>query len=294
MPTIGRSGRVQPPLYKRLVAEALGTYGLVFAGTPRSSSIAAGRCRTSALPITFGLVVFALIAALATSRGAPESRRHARLLLRTAIPAKAPRYIGSQLAGACSPASPCGCCFPQAAMLGAQTAGWPRYQSWVLEMLLTARLMFVILSVSTGSKEKGITAGVAVGAVIALEALFAGPISGASMNPARSLAPALVSGSWRRLWVYLTAPRWAPARRPGLPVRARAGLLRGRCAGKRDMSREDARPLRLRRELQPQPDGRGVRPDARRRGGRGVQRRLAALGRVTRRPSRPCRSSATT
>ncbi len=67
-------------------------------------------------------------------------------------------------------------------------------------------LMVVILSVSTGSKEKGLLAGVAVGAVIALEALFAGPVSGASMNPARSLAPAVVAGRLEHLWVYLTAP----------------------------------------------------------------------------------------
>src|SRR5258708_28082303 len=73
-------------------------------------------------------------------------------------------------------------------------------------MLLTALLMFVILSVSTGAREKGITAGIAVGAVIALEALFAGPICGASMNPARSFAPAALSGHWEHLWIYLAAP----------------------------------------------------------------------------------------
>src|SRR5262249_51015520 len=67
-------------------------------------------------------------------------------------------------------------------------------------------LMFVILSVSTGSKEKGLMAGVAVGAVIALEALFAGPISGASMNPARSFGPALMAWHFDNLWIYLTAP----------------------------------------------------------------------------------------
>jgi aquaporin NIP len=73
-------------------------------------------------------------------------------------------------------------------------------------MIMTALLMFVILSVSTGAREKGITAGIAVGAVIGLEALFAGPISGASMNPARSLGPALVSGHLSGLWIYLVAP----------------------------------------------------------------------------------------
>jgi aquaporin Z len=79
-------------------------------------------------------------------------------------------------------------------------------QSFVLELILTGLLMFVILNVSTGAKEKGITAGVAVGAVIALEAMFAGPICGASMNPGRSLAPAIVSGHWEHLWIYLAAP----------------------------------------------------------------------------------------
>jgi aquaporin Z len=79
-------------------------------------------------------------------------------------------------------------------------------QSFVLEIVLTAVLMLTILSVSTGAKEKGITAGIAIGGVIALEAMFAGPICGASMNPARSLAPALVSGNLTHLWIYLVAP----------------------------------------------------------------------------------------
>jgi aquaporin NIP len=76
----------------------------------------------------------------------------------------------------------------------------------VLELILTAILMFLILSVSTGAAEKGITAGIAVGSVIGLEAMFAGPICGASMNPARSLAPAVVSQHLSSLWIYLIAP----------------------------------------------------------------------------------------
>jgi aquaporin NIP len=96
--------------------------------------------------------------------------------------------------------------FPHNATLGAtQPAGFAT-QSFFLEVILTAILMFVILSVSTGAAEKGITAGIAVGAVIALEAMFAGPISGASMNPARSLAPAVVSQHLSSLWIYLLAP----------------------------------------------------------------------------------------
>src|SRR5215467_5188711 len=76
----------------------------------------------------------------------------------------------------------------------------------LLKFLLTAILMFVILGVSTGAAEKGITAGIVVGSVIAFEAMFAGPICGASMNPARSLAPAVVSGHLEHLWIYLAAP----------------------------------------------------------------------------------------
>jgi aquaporin Z len=76
----------------------------------------------------------------------------------------------------------------------------------VLETILTAILIFVVLRVAIGAKEKGVTAAIAVGAVVGLEALFAGPICGASMNPIRSLAPAVVSGTLTSLWVYLTAP----------------------------------------------------------------------------------------
>jgi aquaporin Z len=76
----------------------------------------------------------------------------------------------------------------------------------MLEVLLTAMLMFVILGVSTGSQEQGGTAGLAIGAVVALEASIGGPISGASMNPARSLAPAIVSLDLDYVWIYLTAP----------------------------------------------------------------------------------------
>jgi aquaporin Z len=79
-------------------------------------------------------------------------------------------------------------------------------QSFILEVVLTFILMLVIMGVSTGPREQGLFAGLAVGAVVLLEAMFAGPICGASMNPARSLAPAVVSGHLENLWVYLTAP----------------------------------------------------------------------------------------
>ena len=80
------------------------------------------------------------------------------------------------------------------------------YESLVLEVLLTALLLFVILGVSQGSKEKGVLAGIAIGGTIALEAMFAGPICGASMNPIRSLGPAIVSGSLEHQWIYIVGP----------------------------------------------------------------------------------------
>jgi aquaporin Z len=96
--------------------------------------------------------------------------------------------------------------FPQHQSLGATQPAGSALQSFVLELILTCVLMFVILSVSTGAKEKGLTAGVAIGAVVALEAMFAGPVCGASMNPARSLGPAIVSTQLQSLWIYLLAP----------------------------------------------------------------------------------------
>ncbi|MFM8469402.1 MAG: aquaporin [Limisphaerales bacterium] len=84
-------------------------------------------------------------------------------------------------------------------------------KKYCAEFLGTFILVFagtgaIILNVSTGAKEKGITAGIAVGAVIGLEALFAGPVCGASMNPARSLGPAVMAGEFSQLWLYLVAP----------------------------------------------------------------------------------------
>jgi aquaporin Z len=115
-------------------------------------------------------------------------------------------YIASQALGAVAASVLLRLLFPANATLGATLPAGPALQSFVLEIVLTAILMFVILGVSTGAREKGITAGIAIGAVIALEALFAGPICGASMNPARSLGPALVSHHLEALWIYLTAP----------------------------------------------------------------------------------------
>jgi aquaporin Z len=115
-------------------------------------------------------------------------------------------YIASQITGALAASLLLKGMFLEHVTLGATVPSGSPIQSFILEVVLTLILMVVILSVSSGSKEKGMLAGVAVGAVIALEAMFAGPISGASMNPARSLAPAIVSLRLESLWIYLIAP----------------------------------------------------------------------------------------
>ena len=115
-------------------------------------------------------------------------------------------YILSQLVGAFAASGVLRIIFLSHGNLGATIPSGPVWQSFVLETILTGMLMFVILAVSSGAKEKGLMAGIAVGGVIGFGALFAGPICGASMNPARSLAPAIVSGNVTALWVYLIAP----------------------------------------------------------------------------------------
>jgi aquaporin Z len=195
---------------RKLAAELIGTFTLVFAGTGAIiiNHVSGGVVSHVGIGLTFGLIVLAMIYALGEVSGAhlnpavtlgffAARRFHGRWV----VP-----YIASQVCGAVLASLLLWLMFPAHPTLGATLPAGGEMQSLVLETVLTFILMFVILSVSTGAKEKGITAGIAVGAVIALEALFAGPISGASMNPARSLAPALVSWHLEHLWIYLVAP----------------------------------------------------------------------------------------
>jgi aquaporin Z len=195
---------------KRFIAEILGTFSLVFAGTGAIviDEAANGAVTHVGIALTFGLVVLAMIYTFGDISGAHLNPAVTvgfwaarRLPGRTVLP-----YVASQIIGAVLASSALRLLFPQDKLLGATLPAGSELQSFVLEVILTFLLMLTILSVSTGAKEKGITAGIAVGSVIALEALFAGPICGASMNPARSLSPALVSGHFEHLWLYLIAP----------------------------------------------------------------------------------------
>jgi len=195
---------------RKLAAEFIGTFILVFAGTGAIiiDETSPGAVSHVGVALTFGLAVLAMIYAVGDVSGAhlnPAVTLGFFAARRIEVRWVAP-YIFCQCGGAIFASLVLRFMFPAHATLGATMPSGVAMQSFVLEAILTFILMFVILNVSTGPKEKGIMAGIAVGAIIGLEALFAGPISGASMNPARSLGPALVSQRFDHLWIYLTAP----------------------------------------------------------------------------------------
>jgi aquaporin Z len=195
---------------RKLASECIGTFALVFAGTGAIviDHATGGSITHPGVALTFGLIILAMIYTFGDVSGA-----HFNPAVTIAFAAarrfpwrEVPGYIGAQLCGAFAASGLLRLLFPADATLGATLPAGPAAQSFILEIVLTFLLMLVILSVSTGSSEKGITAGIAIGAVIGLEAMFAGPICGASMNPARSLAPAIVSGHIEHLWLFIAAP----------------------------------------------------------------------------------------
>jgi aquaporin Z len=195
---------------RRGLAEFLGTFTLVFAGTGAIvvNQVQSGVVTHPGIAAVFGLVVMAMIYTLGDVSGA-----HLNPAVTLAFTAagrfpgrQVPVYLGAQCLGAIAASALLAYLFPEAKTLGATLPAGSAVQSFTFEVILTLILMLVILQVSTGAREKGITAGLAIGATVGLEALFAGPICGASMNPARSLGPALVSGRLVEVWIYLIAP----------------------------------------------------------------------------------------
>lgn len=195
---------------KKLLAEFLGTFSLVFAGTGAIviNHASGGALGHVGIAITFGLIVLSMIYTFGDVSGA-----HFNPAVSIAFAAakrfpwaEVPGYALVQVAGALAASGVLRVMFPADDTLGATLPAGSESQSFVLELILTAVLMLTILSVSTGAKEKGVTAGIAIGAVIGLEAMFAGPICGASMNPVRSIGPALMSGHLEHLWLYLAGP----------------------------------------------------------------------------------------
>jgi aquaporin NIP len=212
-----------PPNAKRWLAEGIGTFALVFAGTGAIvvNDVSGGAVTHVGIAVTFGLIVMVMIYAVGDISGAHLNPAVTlgfwaarRLPGRDALP-----YVVSQCAGALIASALLRALFASHATLGATLPAGPDSQSFVLEVVITFFLMFVILGVATGAKEKGISAGIAIGGTVGLAAMFAGPICGASMNPARSLAPALMAGELGDLWIYLAAP----------PVGAALAVLGCRC-----------------------------------------------------------------
>ena len=195
---------------RKYVAELLGTYALVFAGTGAViiDQETGGSITHGGVAITFGLIVMSMIYALGNVSGAHlnPAVTIAFTIAKRFKWKEVPGYIAAQIVGACLASATLRLLFPANDLLGATLPLHSELQSFVLEVLLTFFLMLVIINVATGSKEQGMFAGLAIGSVVALEAMFAGPICGASMNPARSLAPALISGHLQHLWIYLVAP----------------------------------------------------------------------------------------
>jgi len=194
---------------RKYVAELLGTYALVFAGTGAIiiDQETHGSITHVGVAITFGLVIMSMIYAFGDISGA---HLNPAVSIAFTVARKFPvkellPFIISQLAGALLASLTLKFLFPANQLLGATIPAGSSGQSFVLEFILTFFLMLVIINVATGSKERGLFAGLAIGSIVGLEAMFAGPICGASMNPARSFGPAIVSGHTELLWIYLSA-----------------------------------------------------------------------------------------
>ena len=195
---------------KKYISEFVGTFALIFCGTGAMTinEVTNGSIGHVGIAITWGLIVMAMIYAFGEISGAhfnpavTISFAYAKKFPWSEVP----KYIVFQILGALLASFTLWFLFPESEFYGATIPSTDAMRAFVLELLLTFFLMVTIINVSTGSKEVGVMAGIAIGGVVLLEAMFAGPITNASMNPARSLAPAIVSGHFQDIWLYMIAP----------------------------------------------------------------------------------------
>ncbi len=195
---------------RKYISEIIGTFSMVFCGTGAMTinEITGGDVTHVGIAITWGLIVMAMIYAFGDISGA---HFNPAVTIAFAYAKKfewkeVPKYIIAQCIGAIAASSILLFLFPESEFLGGTLPAFDDLRAFVLEILLTYFLMLVIINVSTGSKEVGMMAGISIGGVVLLEAMFAGPMTNASMNPARSLGPALLSGHWEHQWLYMIAP----------------------------------------------------------------------------------------
>ena len=195
---------------RRYVAEFVGTFLLVFAGPGAVviNEISGGGVTSLGIGLSFGLAVMVAIYSVGHLSGAHinPAVTVAFALTRHFPWALVPTYVLAQLAGACAASATLLVLFGNVASLGATVPSGSPLQAVGLELALTLFLMFVVSAVATDVRAVGQAAAIAIGGYVALAATFAGPIAGASMNPARSFGPALLSGTWTSHWVYWVGP----------------------------------------------------------------------------------------
>jgi MIP family channel proteins len=200
-----------PPLPRRAAAEGLAAFALVFAGCGAIVADAeyGGALGVVGVGLVFGLTIMAMVYATGHLSGAHinPAVTIAFTLTRHFPSREAAVYVAAQSAGAICAALVLLAVWPgQPAELGATVPSVGAGSAFVYELILTATLMFVIMAVATDTRAVGAGAAIAIGGTVGLDAIFGGPVTGASMNPARSLGPALASGTWTDFWVYLAGP----------------------------------------------------------------------------------------
>lgn len=195
---------------KKYTAEFIGTFILIFAGT---GSVVVNQQLGAALGLpgiamVWGFAIIALIYAFGDISG---THLNPAVTVSFAVDKRfewkeVPPYLIAQLAGALSASLLLHFLFPENKTLGITQPSGSEAQAFIMEVVMTFILMLVILRVSVGAKEKGITAGIAIGGTVWFLVLFGGPVCGTSLNPTRSLAPAIVTGNFQSLWLYIAAP----------------------------------------------------------------------------------------